>query len=81
MNIKYKVLVYNAFNNKTFVDVNMLTKGIYATPAPVLYHKDDTIENIISRAQKTMSEKEFKAFEDNILQCRLATTTLIFTYD
>lgn len=58
-----------------YVDVNFLSKGIYACSKPFIYDKDETIEAIIERGRmlkdtlgaSLVPEKYF----DNLKQCQL----------
>lgn len=68
---KFKTLMHCGI----YVDVNLLEKGIYACSKPYLYNMDETIETMISKAEKIqdMMGKHYisdKYFE-NLKQCQM----------
>lgn len=75
---KFKVLMHYG----TYVDANMLVKGIYECTKPFIYHNDETIESMIETAEKLkdlvgsqyiVNEKYF----ENLKQCQLVDVELL----
>lgn len=74
---EFKVLMYAG----AYVNLGFISKGIYASPTPVLYSKDTTMDSLIERinvsrdalGSKFVSESEI----ENIKKCTLVSVTLI----
>ena len=63
-----------------YVDANLLEKGIYASPKPFIYSKEETIEGLIKQAREVqdfmgawhLSEQYFVSLK----QCQLVSFKL-----
>ena len=77
MKTKFKILTYCG----TYVDSNLLGKGIYNTSKPHLYDEDTTIESLVKMAEDVqdkmgawhINEKYFESLK----QCRLTDVELV----
>lgn len=73
---KFKILTNTGF----YVDANLLHKGIYFCSVPFIYSKNETIENMIKRAElsKDMTGKMFtpEKYFESLKQCELTEITI-----
>jgi hypothetical protein len=64
-----------------YVDVNLLSKGIYTTSQPFIYPKETTIDGLIERGKqmKTMGGINFlpDVYFENLKQCKLVPIAII----
>lgn len=63
-----------------YVDPTLLWNGIYNSPIPHIYGKDDTIKSLIGRAEmmKDMTGDSFvsKFYFENLKKCQLVDVSL-----
>ena len=67
--------------NRSYVDVNMLVKGIYFTTKPFIYYESETIETLVERCIKNNTEVGGEIFSqnyiDNLKQCELVPVAIV----
>ena len=65
----------------SFVDMNMLEKGIYITDVPALFKAETTIDSLIEQAETVKKATGYPYFIDeyilNLRNCILKDVTLI----
>ena len=73
METKFTTLVFGNANSFIYIDVNRLSKGLYASNKPTLYDKDATLGNIWGgyKTVLRMLNAPEEPFKENLYKCRL----------
>lgn len=63
----------------TYVDYNLLEKGIYSTSKPHLFSKDETIDSLINKTNlaNSMGGCFSDNYFENLKQCKLTNVSLL----
>jgi len=70
----FKVLIYGENN---WVDMNLLSKGIYSADIPALWDYNTTMKDLIDRAERSVLSLPPSYFE-NLKKCELKTYYLYY---